>query len=130
LRREHGLEPTDRALRENPSEGGQIAGQSLGALLHAAVRRDLRHLAAEVEKSFSYAIDAYPNASPSHLLLAGTAAQWRGLDGLLGELLGIQVQVADPAKAWPPAAGCQECVGGTSSLVRALGLVVPKVTAA
>lgn len=125
LRCEHALERSDRALRQNPAEPKEMNVQSMGVLLHAAVRRELRQLAEEIEKSFSYALDAYPNARPVHLVLAGTGSRWRGLDGLLSELLGIKVQVADPAQAWLPPDGGSGDEAGSPSLVRALGLVIP-----
>jgi Tfp pilus assembly PilM family ATPase len=125
LRHETPLEHSDRALRKDPSPPGQINPPSVGNMLHAAVRRELRILSEEIDKSFSYALDAYPNAEPAQLLLAGSGARWRGLDYLLGELLGIQVLVANPAGTWRPPENGAAQPESWPALVRALGLVVP-----
>lgn len=125
LRHETPIEHSDQALRKDPSPPGEVTRPSVGNMLHAAVRRELRILSEEIDKSFSYALDAYPKAKPAQLLLAGSGARWRGLDNLLGELLGIQVLVANPAGTWRPPENGAAQPESWPALVRALGLVVP-----
>ena len=49
----------------------------------------------------------------------------RGLDALLGEALGIQVQLASPVERWRPPENGSSDPESWPALVRALGLVVP-----
>jgi Tfp pilus assembly PilM family ATPase len=135
LRREHPLRQSDRA-GQRPGAGScasresdrpeEIRGQEIGDLLHAAVRRDLRILAEEVAKSFSYALDAYPNAKPALLILAGGCACWQGLEESLSGLLGIPARVADPSRACLPMDPGTGEETRSPALLRALGLVMPE----
>ncbi len=101
-KRDHGLALARRGVRRRGAAGAADIGAAAGSgaadlsgMIAAVLRVDMEHLVAEIERSYSYVMQCYPDRSVGSLLLAGGAALTRNLDRYLGEKLGIEVRGVD-----------------------------------
>ncbi len=111
LKREHGVRPTGQPAPSASDGRIRSRADDVTGALSSVLRDSLRALAQEVTRCFSYMLHSYPEQSLQRLLLAGGAAQLRGLPELLRAELDIPVDLlaSDPvagAPAWErPLAG-------------------------
>ena len=75
---------------------GPADEKRMASILHGVLAPILRRMASEIEKSFRYAIDLYPRAPVSGLMLVGGGANLKGLGQVLGDKLGITVRCPSP----------------------------------
>lgn len=81
-------------LRAAPRGDKSDVGAELGAMVLNVLRGDLHALAAEVKRSYEYALSCYPACKPGGLVLVGGGAAMRNLPEFLSAELGIEVVCA------------------------------------
>lgn len=94
--RDHGIQSP---ARRGPDDGGRgVRGDDhgapsdhLGGIIRNILREELESLCGEIERSYRYALQCYPQHRVSELLLVGGAAELRNLDEYLKGRLGIEV---------------------------------------
>jgi len=111
-------------------EGFAVAGApsaQLGGIIRNILREELSALCGEIEQSYRYALQCYPDHQVSELLLVGGGADLRNLDEYLKGQLGIEVCSA--GKRLESTAMAAYCVAGkrysTGALACAIGLAIP-----
>jgi Tfp pilus assembly PilM family ATPase len=95
--REHGIEARGgsgqgRGVRAD--DAGDITSAQLGGIIRNVLREELSALGGEIERSYRYALQCYPQHRVSELMLVGGGAEMRNLDAYLAEQLGIEVFAA------------------------------------
>lgn len=107
LKRDYGLVSgaAPRSADHVPASG------ELGAVLRGILRGDLNELAAEIKRSYEYALSCYPARRAADLVLVGAGAALAGLGEFLSGLLGIPVFAASAYMARPDCRlGCPAAV--------------------
>ncbi|MBN1513969.1 MAG: pilus assembly protein PilM [Phycisphaerae bacterium] len=74
--------------------GGASSAGSLNGMLHAVLRTELESLASQLERSYAYVLQYYPQSAAGGLLLTGGGAALPNLDRYLAGKLGIDVRAA------------------------------------
>jgi Tfp pilus assembly PilM family ATPase len=80
--------PAQASLAHAPSD--ELAG-----MITSILRNDLDQLAAEIERSYAYVHQCFPDRSIAGMMLAGGGALTRNLDQCLAQRLGIEVRDVD-----------------------------------
>ncbi len=94
-KRDHGIALNGRgARRETDGRPDRDSRGRLPSILLGALRNELRHLAAEVKRSYEYVLSCYPRRQAADLILVGGGAAMRNLPEYLGDALGIPVRRA------------------------------------
>jgi type IV pilus assembly protein PilM len=96
-KRLYGIQRTDRGLRSVVGGLGRISEEALPGMLYAVLARTLETLVVEIEKSYRFVLDRTPSAVTGGLYLLGGGARLKGLAEILGQRLGIEVRLPDPA---------------------------------
>ncbi len=78
-------------------DGGRSSG-SLDGMLYGVLRTELEALASQIERSYAYVLQYYPQSTAGGLLLTGSGAALPNLDRYLAGKLGIRVRTA----SFPP----------------------------
>ncbi len=100
--RDHGIQPLrrghageeERGVRGDDPGGPGAPSAHLGGIIRNILREELDTLCAEIERSYRYALQCYPDHRVSELILMGGGSELRDLDGYLKERLGIAVHAA------------------------------------
>lgn len=87
-KREKGIALSSRGVR---SESGGPPTRAVASIILGALRNELKDVAAEVKRSYEYALTCYPDYRVADLVLVGGGAALRNLPEFLGEALGIPV---------------------------------------
>jgi Tfp pilus assembly PilM family ATPase len=99
-KRTHGIALTGRPAAADSlqricmGETADPVRNEIGSLLLGALRSDLNDLAAEVKRSYEYALSCYPGRHAGDLVLVGGGAGLRNLPEYLAGVLGITVRKA------------------------------------
>jgi len=96
----------------------------VASMIYSVLKPRLDRLAREIERSYAYVLQSYPNRSAGPLLLLGAGSRMKNLDHFLGERLGIQVADAESFRGDERirfAGSGTECLG---SLAVAAGLAM------
>ena len=149
--RDHGISAKRAASRSRSDDGGRgvrrddppkgDAGSTapsahLGGIIRNILREELDALCTEIERSYRYALQCYPQHRASELILVGGGAGMRNLDEYLGGHLGIEVHPAakrldGTVMAAHTGAGTPVMRGGVGghysigALACAIGLTIP-----
>lgn len=122
--RDHGIQPFGRGLR---ADDPAAPSAQLGGIIRNILRPELDALCDEIERTYRYALQCYPDRQSSELILAGGGSEVKNLGQHLHEKLGIQVST--PSQHWAildPAAdrsaGTRHALGTLSC---AVGLALP-----
>lgn len=89
-----------REYRASPDTGrtdrGSAVGDRVPQSVHSLLRSHIKTLAGELERAFGYAMETYPDLSPTALYLSGSGTRLSGLRQTLRERLGIDVELLNP----------------------------------
>ena len=110
-KQEHGIVATgaaasasDRSLPHASAGAGQHPREQVSSLLLGVLRFSLNELAAEIKRSYEYALSSYPSRQAGDLMLVGSGALMPNLDLYLSTSLGIPVRRASTYLTEP---GCR-----------------------
>ena len=96
---DHGIRPggwrPSSAAGVRPADEPDNALVELAGLILGALRPELDRIADEVERSYEYVLQSYPERKAADLILAGGGAACKQLDHYLAERLGIPVASPD-----------------------------------
>lgn len=90
-KREHGIALTSRGVRPGLDP---VPSKEVASILLAALRTELRDLAAEVKRSYDHVLSCYPHLHTSDLVLVGGVAAMKNLPEYVSQMLGISVRRA------------------------------------
>ena len=91
LKREHGVQPTDRGVGTRAEGRSLLQSADLAAAVSSVLRESLQALGREVGRCFSYVMQGFPDHTVKRLFLAGGGGNLRGLSAVLEASLGITV---------------------------------------
>lgn len=95
-KRLYGIQLTDRGVRSMAGGLGRISEDALPGVLYAILAKTLDTLAAEIERSYRFALGRHVGSTTGPLYLAGGGARLRGLPEVLSSKLGTEVRLPDP----------------------------------
>ena len=78
-----------------PVDDAEAPLKELAGMIFAALRPELDHIAGEIERSYEYVLQSYPDRKAGDLILAGGGAALRRLNTYLADRLGIRVGTVD-----------------------------------
>ena len=88
---DHGLQTVGRGVRAHDPAAPSA---QLGGIIRNVLRPELEPLCQEIERSYRYALQCYPDHASGELLLAGGGSEIRNLASFFAERLGIAVCTA------------------------------------
>jgi Tfp pilus assembly PilM family ATPase len=107
-KRDHGLALAGRGLRRRnraaaaddevhavPAATAHVPNDELAGMITSILRSELDQLAAEIERSYAYVQQCFPERGIGGLMLVGGGALTRNLEHHLSQRLGISVRAAD-----------------------------------
>ncbi len=92
FKRHYGIRAEPGGYRPMLAEQGPVDDKRMAGILLGILTPIIRGMAHDIERSFRYAMDLYPNRSVSDLILVGGGCSLEGLPELLQSLLGIRVR--------------------------------------
>lgn len=95
LKREHGIEPTERRVAADRPPRKLVQASDLPAVVSSVLRASLQSLAHEIGRCFGYVLHGFPQCTAQHLYLSGGSALLRGLPEYLRQELELPVRILD-----------------------------------
>ena len=84
-KKDHGIAPITRKQQDN-----QETPNILSEMVYNVLRDDLENIISELERSYRYVLNCFPQRQPGPLILTGGGANLKNLDELLSSRLGIK----------------------------------------
>ncbi len=116
----------DQTTPTSPAETG-TATQTLtevASMIYSVLKPNLDGLAREIERSYAYVLQSYPNRTAGPLLLLGAGAAMKNLDCFLSDRLGIRVTDAETFRSEDRIDSSAAGTERLGSLACAIGLAI------